>query len=106
MINSLSFAVAPIITYNSGIVRVVQGEFAVFHCVAVSEPIHITSWTFNNTPLTNSDKYLILGNDTSNSSLTVFNATLQDKGVYTCHVANVHGISSGTAELQVQGQSS
>lgn len=99
----MSFVVAPIITHNSGIVRVVEGEFAVFHCVAISEPVHVTSWTFNNTPLTNSSKYLILGNDTSNSSLTVFNVTSQDKGMYICHVANVHGIDLGTGELQVQG---
>ena len=51
--------VSPVITNNSGVVDQVMGQEAIFQCTAVSEPVHITNWTFNGTPLSNSDKYLI-----------------------------------------------
>ena len=51
--------VSPVITNNSGVVDQVMGQDAIFQCTAVSEPVHITNWTFNGNPLSNSDKYLI-----------------------------------------------
>ena len=51
--------VSPVITNNSGVVDQVMGQDAIFQCTAVSEPVHITNWTFNGTPLSTSDKYLI-----------------------------------------------
>ena len=51
--------VSPVITNISCVVDQVIGQDAIFQCIAVSEPVHITNWTFNGNPLSNSDKYLI-----------------------------------------------
>ena len=51
--------VSPVITNNSGVVDQVMGQNAIFKCIAVSQLVHITYWTFNGNPLSNSDKYLI-----------------------------------------------
>ena len=37
----------------------VLGRNALFECIAVSEPIHISRWLFGDTELSNSEKYLI-----------------------------------------------
>ena len=75
----------------------------VFHCSAISEPVHITDWMFNSLPLTNTSKYLIEGQDSINSTLTVFNVSLADEGSYTCSVSNVHGFDFESTTLRVQG---
>ena len=88
---------------TSGDVAQVAERNIVFHCSAISEPVHITDWRFNSLPLTNSSKYLIEGQDSVNSTLTVFNVSLADEGSYTCRVSNVHGFDFESATLRVQG---
>ena len=91
---------------TSGDVAQVAERNIVFHCSAISEPVHVTDWTFNSLPLTNStnsSKYLIEGQDSVNSTLTVFNVSLADEGNYTCSVSNVHGFDFESATLRVQG---
>lgn len=96
---------SPIITETSGeFVDVIEGQNAVFQCDAVSEPVHITNWTLNGILLTTSDQYLVEGEDTVSSNLTVFNVSLSDEGEYLCSASNVHGNASASAVLRVQGR--
>lgn len=88
---------------TSGDVAQVVERNIVFHCSAISEPVHITDWTFNSLPLANRSKYLIEGQNSVNSTLTVFNVSLADEGSYTCMVSNVHGFDFESATLRVQG---
>lgn len=75
-----------------------------FTCEADAEPLHATSWTFNGQPaLANSSKYTITGLGTIRSVLTIMDLVLSDTGNYTCFVENVHGNSSTSDELFVQG---
>ena len=101
----LFYAGLPIITETSGdFVDVIEGQDAVFRCNAISEPVHITNWTFNGVSLTTSDQYLIQGEDTVSSNLTVFNVSASDEGSYVCSASNVHGSASASAMLRVQGR--
>ena len=97
---------SPVILETAGNVTQVLGRSAVFHCSAFSEPVHITSWSFKSVPLANSSKYLIQGQETINSTLTVFNVSLDDEGNYACNASNVHGIDIAAANLRVQGNPS
>ena len=88
---------------TAGNVTQIKGRSLVLHCSAVSEPVHITTWTFNSAHLVNSSKYLIEGESTINSTLTIFNVSLDDEGSYTCSVSIVHGFDFESATLRVQG---
>ena len=94
---------APVIISSSTIVDVELGKNANITCEAVSEPVHITNWSFGNVFLTNSSKYLITGNGTVSNTLTIFNVSVQDGGNYRCLVNNVHGDNVAVSDLRVQG---
>ena len=61
----------------------------------------MTLWYFRGDKLSNSSKYQI-----SDTTLIVLDLTLDDAGIYSCLVVNVHGNESASAELKVQGQMS
>lgn len=60
-------------------------------------------WSFGGSNLTVGEKYTVEENGANFGALTISNVTFEDRGVYTCTYANVHGVSSTTAELTVQG---
>ena len=95
---------SPVIIQTAGNVNQVLGMSAVLHCTAISEPVHITSWFFDSVMLTNGSKYLIEGENTVNSTLTIFNVSLDDEGAYSCNASNVHGIDFASANLRIQGK--
>ena len=87
-----------------------EGENVTFVCSATAEPTHTTKWLVGDVLLPNvrSKDYSIdnrPGDLTGEivSTLTVFNATTDDVGNYTCHVSNIHGNQSATVHLEIQG---
>ena len=71
-----------------------------FECQAIAEPIHSAEWMFKNQLLdTESNKYSI----DSTGELTISNVQLNDTGLYTCTVSNIHGSASASAYLTLQG---
>ena len=83
-----------------------EGDVAVFICIAEAEPLHTVQWFFQDTLLTTGGtKYSIDGNSTNTyGRLTVDSVNQNDTGQYTCVVTNVHGNTSAAAFLQVQGE--
>ena len=82
-----------------------EGDDAVFICIAEAEPLHTVQWFFQDTLLTASGtKYTIDDSSTGTyGRLTVDSVNQNDTGQYTCVVSNVHGNASVSAFLQVQG---
>ena len=110
----LSCAAVPNITVGLEDRRVLVGEDANFTCDAVAEPQPTTQWYYESMLLNSSNKYGIggeLGSGLSGESVTslpsgilmVYNASLEDTGVYQCVVVNIHGNDSSKAQLYVQG---
>ena len=71
---------------------------AKFTCNATGEPVPDISWYFNDVMINvsdNSSKYMIVSRSlnitTTENTLTVYDATSSDVGVYTCVATNVHG---------------
>ena len=69
-----------------------------FTCQAVGDPVPDFSWYFNDVMINvsdNSSKYMIssrsLNITTTENTLTVYNVTSSDVGVYTCIATNTQG---------------
>ena len=72
-----------------------------FSCQAVGEPVPDISWYFNDVMINasdNSSKYMIVSRSlnmtTTENTLTVYNITSSDVGVYTCTATNVIGTAT------------
>ena len=75
-----------------------RSDVANFTCQFVGEPVPNISWYFNGVMINvsdNSSKYMIMSRSlnitTTENTLTVYNVTSSDVGVYTCTVTNTHG---------------
>ena len=71
---------------------------AKFTCNAIGKPIPDISWYFNDVMINvsdNSSKYMIVSRSlnitTTENTLTVYNVTSSDVGVYTCIATNTQG---------------
>ena len=87
-------------------------------CKAIAFPQHNVTWMFqrinanNRTMIINTSspdptmKYLIDNNinSTSFGTLTITNLQYSDRGVYTCVAANIHGVVSAEAMVNVHGK--
>ena len=71
-----------------------------FTCEAIGEPVPNIFWHFNGIMINvsdNSSKYMIMSESISinittiKSTLTVYNATISDVGVYACFASNILG---------------
>lgn len=79
-----------------------EGDNAVFRCMAFAEPsIHTVTWDFQGTPISSSNKYIIMSEGADTSVLTILNVSTSDAGEYTCFVANQHANDSVAALLDV-----
>ena len=91
----ISVAANPVIISGITDVSDSESDLAIFICQAVGQPIPIISWYFNDVMISNSSKYMIVSNslNTTNTenTLTVYNITSADVGVYTCTATNVAG---------------
>ena len=69
-----------------------NSNLAIFICQAVGQPIPNISWYFDDVMISNSSKYMIvsksLNTTTIENTLTVYNITSADVGVYTCTATN------------------
>ena len=77
----------------------------IFTCQAVGEPVPDISWYFNDVMINvsdNSSKYMIVSNSlnatTTENTLTVYNATSADVGVYSCTASNILGNDTSFGE--------
>ena len=91
-LSSLSFTANPVITSSITDVNEDERNLAIFICQAVGHPIPDISWYFNDVMISNSSKYMIvsksLNTTTIENTLTVYNITSADVGVYTCTATN------------------
>ena len=85
-----------------------QAENATFLCQAVGEPVPDTSWYFNDVMINvsdNSSKYMIVSRSlnitTTENTLTVYNVTSSDVGIYTCNSSNIIGSVTSSGILTV-----
>ena len=76
-----------------------------FTCQATGEPVPSISWYFNGTMINVSDtsKYRIesrlINITTTENTLTVYSATEDDVGTYTCNATNAYGSDSSHGEF-------
>ena len=77
-----------------------------FTCTAIGEPIPDISWYFNDVRINVSDdssKYMIesrsINVTTTENTLTVYNVTSSDVGVYTCIASNTQGNDTQHGEI-------
>ena len=97
---------------------VLSNSDAVFMCISLRVyPQHQISWTFidsNGTEIEiiqaqesgNSSKYTVINRElgtTRYDTLTIANATFEDRGIYTCDASNEMGYTEASANLTVQG---
>ena len=90
-----SVAASPVIISNITDISDSESDLAIFVCQAVGQPIPNISWYFNDVMISNSSKYMIVSNSlnttTTENTLTVYNITSADVGVYTCTATNAVG---------------
>ena len=77
-----------------------------FTCTAIGEPIPDISWYFNDVMINVSDdssKYMIesrsINITATENTLTVYNVTSSDVGVYTCIASNTQGNDTQPGEI-------
>ena len=75
-----------------------RSDVANFTCQVVGDPVPDISWYFNDVMINvsdNSSKYMIVSRSlnitTTENTLTVYNVTSSDVGVYTCIATNTQG---------------
>ena len=80
------------------VIRVQQNRINAIACQAVGEPVPDISWYFNDVMINVSDsnsKYMIMSRSlnitATENTLTVYNVTSSDVGVYNCTAANILG---------------
>ena len=80
-----------------------EGLNVTFECEAVAEPLYTVEWQLNETSLNNSsNKYLV---NPITGQLSIYSVVLEDTGMYTCIVDNIHGNDSASATLTIQSMS-
>ena len=104
---TMCLTAAPVIVDGPGNETRLEGDMAVFVCLAEAEPLHTVEWFFqdSNIPLSGVRYSIEPSSDANYGRLTVSSVTEADTGMYTCFVSNIHGNDSASAYLAVQGQS-
>ena len=82
-----------------------------FTCKATGEPVPSINWYFDGGMINvsdNSSKYMIVSRSlnitTTENTLTVYNVTSSDVGVYSCIATNLVGNDSNSGHLLVNGE--
>ena len=103
----MCLAAAPVIVVGPSNETRLEGETAIFVCLAEAEPLHDVEWFFQDSdePLSGNRYTIEPSGSDSYGRLNVSNVTEDDTGMYTCFVSNVHGNDSASAYLAVQGWS-
>jgi len=90
--------------------RINETESVNFTCEATGEPVPNISWYFKGIMINVSDnrnKYMIVSRSlnitTIENTLTIYNATSSDVGMYSCNATNTIGNDSNSGHLQVNG---
>lgn len=104
---SLTFVGQPAIIHHPVDEDRIEGDSVTFECFGTGDPPPTITWIFNNTKLNNSEKYTIstIAAGSDFGSLTIFDLTYFDRGVYTCNVTNDIGFSVDMTLLRIQGRS-
>jgi len=98
------------INHNINNKSINETESVNFTCEATGESVPDISWYFNDTMINVSDssnKYMIVSRTlnitTIENTLTVYNVTSSDVGMYSCNATNIIGSNSNSGHLQVNG---
>ena len=101
--NYLSCAVPPIIIDGPDETKKLAGENVTFTCIVLAEPVHSLQWLFNGEIIQPSTTHIMTTMRETQGSLSIVNISLADAGNYSCIAENVHGNSSASETLLVQG---
>jgi len=104
----LVFTVNPVIISETTDLSDKGRDRAIFTCVSMGEPVPDISWYFNDIMINVSDssnKYMIVSRSlnitTIENTLTAYNITSSDVGVYTCTATNVVGNDTNNGKYDV-----
>ena len=83
-----------------------HSDYVTFLCITVGEPVPTITWYFNNSVgIQNTSKYMIVSRSlnitTIENTLTVYNVTSSDAGIFTCETINIVGRASKSGILTV-----
>ena len=98
------FQVAPEIVKNPKDATIVEGEYAVFSCVADGNPSPRVTWTKNEEKLnTTTNLQLTVSSLNNKHNLTITDVHRSDSGQYRCVIINdVGNLTSSPGNLKVQ----
>ena len=103
ILNCLSCVVPPIIIDGPNEMKRLSGENVTFTCIVLAEPVHSLQWLFDGEIIQPSTTHIMTTIGETQGSLTIVNISLANAGNYTCIAENVHGNSSASETLLVQG---
>ena len=96
----LKIADKPEITSNPKSVEIKEGENVTFSCNYTANPLPTTSWTKDESPITNDSR---ISYSVVNKVLTIMNVNRKDSGEYRCVASNKLGNDTSEAvELNVK----
>ena len=84
-----------------------HSDYVTFLCITAGEPVPTITWCFNNSVSIqqNTSKYMIvsrsLNKAVTENTLTVYNVTSSDAGIFTCESMNSVGSTSKSGILTV-----
>ena len=82
-----------------------RSDVANLTCQAVGEPVPNITWYYNDVMIIDGSKYMIVSRSlnitTTENTLTVYNVTSSDVGVYTCVATNMQGNDTKNGKLRV-----
>lgn len=101
--NALPLTGSPVFSIIPEDKTILEGDVVTYSCSALGDPFPAVTWTFNDTMLSNGDKYQVETSGPDIGQLRIMNTTFSDRGEYMCTYSNTVGSASTSVILTVQG---